>query len=94
VEDEFGGPHRERLMDALRAARQARRGVPAALEPLVRAWAREQRESGAEVGRVLVDVKAMVRELMGDDELVFTPKVVGWTVAGYFATAGGRRGEA
>ena len=36
----------------------------------------------------------MVRQLTGDDELVFMPKVVGWTVAGYFAGTADQRDEA
>ena len=87
------GPHHQQLVDTLTAARHARRGVPAALEPVARAYAREQREAGRDIARVLVDVKALVRDLLGDDEPLFTPKVVGWTVAGYFAGTRGRRDE-
>lgn len=87
-------PRHARLVEALTAARAARRGVPASLESLVRTHAREQREAGVEIGALLVEVKALVRVLMGDDEPVFTPKVVGWTVAGYFAGSGEERDEA
>ena len=91
---EFSGPRRVQLIAALTAAHQARRGVPLSLESVVREYARECREAGAEIGRVLVDVKGLVRERMAADEPVFTPKVVGWTVAGYFSASGSRRDEA
>lgn len=94
MEVDSPGPQRGRLADALIAARAARRGVPVSLESVVRAHAQERREAGTGIGAVLVDVKALVLELMGDDELVFMPKVVGWTVAGYFAGTGQQRDEA
>jgi hypothetical protein len=78
------------LIDALRAAHGAGRGLPAGLEPLVRAYARAQREAGAVIGAVLVDVKALVRDNTGRDEPIFTPKVVGWTVAGFFEGTGSK----
>jgi len=58
--------------------------VPPALEAPVRAYARAQREIGIAIERVLVDVKALVSERMLADTPVFIPRVVGWTVAGYF----------
>jgi hypothetical protein len=94
VEVDPPGPQHGRLVEALIAARAARRGVPASLERVVRGYARERREGGADIGRVLVEVKSIVRQLMGDDEPVFTPKVVGWTVAGYFASTGTEQDEA
>ena len=38
-----------------------------------------------DIGGLLVVVKAMVQEATPEYEPVFTPKVVGWTIAGYFA---------
>ena len=76
------------LADALRLASEGRRGLPAALEETVRAFARGRRLSGRTVGETLVEVKALVATHAGRDELVFTPKVVGWTVAGYFEGSG------
>ena len=94
MEDDSAGLQHGRLVEALIAARSARRGVPATLEALVRAHASAQREAGVEIGPLLVAVKTMVRQLTGDDELVFMPKVVGWTVAGYFAGTADQRDEA
>jgi enhancing lycopene biosynthesis protein 2 len=70
---------------ALRSAYAARRGVSPDVEPAVRAYARAMREAGIPVGRALVDVKDLVRAHTGYDEPIFTPKVIGWAVAGYFA---------
>lgn len=75
------------------AAHAAKQGVPTALEADVRAFARSERERGADIARVLVDVKEMLREAVGDFELVFRPKVIGWTVAGFFAGTSKRRDE-
>jgi len=58
--------------------------VPPALEAQVRAYALAQREASVPIERVLVDVKALVSERMAADTPVFIPRVVGWTVAGYF----------
>jgi len=58
--------------------------VPPALEAPVRAYARAQREASVPIERVLVEVKALVSEHMLIDTPVFIPRVVGWTVAGYF----------
>lgn len=76
---------RVKLLDALAAARDARRGVPGALEAEVRYFARLSRETGSSIAELLIDVKEMVRSQMGADEPLFTPKVVGWAVAGYFS---------
>jgi hypothetical protein len=75
---------RAELAEALRAAHLARRGAPAALEELTRVHARLSREAGADIAEVIRDVKALVYEATGADELLFTGKIVGWTVAGYF----------
>ena len=77
------------LAEALRLASEARRGLPAALEETVRAFARARRLGGRTVGETLVEVKALVTSNAGRDELVFMPKVVGWTVAGYFEGSNG-----
>jgi hypothetical protein len=50
----------------------------------VRAYGRSRREAGHSIGRVLIEVKRLVREHAAADETVFTPKIVGWTVAGFF----------
>jgi len=82
------------LAEALTAARAARRGVPPSLEAVVRAHASHRRKAGLEIGQLLVEVKALVRDIMSSDELVFMPKVVGWTVAGYFGGSERQRDEA
>jgi hypothetical protein len=79
-----GDPATAQLVEALRAAREARRGLPAELQAVVRAYGRARREAGDSIGRVLIDVKRLVREHASTDEAVFTPKIVGWTVAGFF----------
>lgn len=75
---------RAELADALSEAHLANRGVPAGMEDLVRTHARMSREAGMLIEDVIRDVKALIREHAGMDELIFTPKIVGWTVAGYF----------
>jgi hypothetical protein len=42
------------------------------------------RTAGSGIGQVLVQVKDLVRAHSGYDEPIVTPKVVGWTVAGFF----------
>jgi hypothetical protein len=79
---------RAALVAALQTAHSARRGVPHSLEFPVRAFARASREAGIDVAEVLIEVKALVRRQVAADEPIFTPKVVGWTVAGYFAGTG------
>ena len=54
------------------------------MEELVRTYARLHRESGTKIEQVILDVKALVRDATGNDEFLFTPRIVGWTVAGYF----------
>lgn len=75
---------RAQLIAQLDEAHRARRGVPPALEAPVRAWARAQREAQIPIERVIVDMKALVSEHVHADTPVFIPRVVGWTVAGYF----------
>jgi hypothetical protein len=75
---------RAQLAAQLDEAHRARRGVPPALEAHVRAYAHAQRVASVPIERVLVDVKALVSERMAADTPVFIPRVVGWTVAGYF----------
>jgi hypothetical protein len=79
-----GDPATRRLVEALRAAHEARRGLPTELQLVVRAYGRARREAGESIGRVLIDVKRLVREHAFTDEAVFIPKIVGWTVAGFF----------
>jgi hypothetical protein len=81
---------RAELIEALRSAHAARRGVTASLEPTVRAYAKAMRETGVSIGQALVAVKDLVRAHTGHDEPLFTPKVVGWAVAGYFAGTSGK----
>ena len=76
---------RARLLTALNAARDAGRGVPATLEQEVRTFAQLSREHGLSISELLIEVKELVRAHVGVDEPLFTPKVVGWAVAGYFA---------
>jgi hypothetical protein len=75
----------ERLVEALRAAHVAGRGVPSDLEAIVRAYAATRRAAGDPVERILVDVKALLGAHVGGDVDIFKHRVVGWTVAGYFA---------
>jgi hypothetical protein len=58
----------------------------------MRAYARAAREAGVGVAQLLVEVKALVQAHTGHDEPIFTPKVVGWAVAGYFDGTGKRGG--
>jgi hypothetical protein len=83
---------RAALVAALQAAFTAQRGVPHSLESAARAFARASREAGIDVAEVLIEVKALIRDQVAADEPLFTPKVVGWTVAGYF-TGTGRKSE-
>jgi hypothetical protein len=73
-----------RLAEALRAAYGVGLGVPPGLEPIVREFARAWREAGGGVEGLLVEVKRLVREATASHEPVFTPKVVGWSIAGFF----------
>ncbi len=74
-----------RLAVALADAHRARLGLPSDLEALVRLYAHAHREAGSNIGAVLIEVKALVRDFSDIDAPVVMPKVVGWTVAGYFA---------
>ena len=76
---------RRALVAAISAARLSRRADPTTIDLAARAYARAKREAGAPVTEVLVEVKALLVEHAGADAGVFTPKVVGSTVAGYFA---------
>jgi hypothetical protein len=82
---------RTEFISALRSAYAARRGVTPDVEPTVRAYGRAMREAGTPIGRALVEVKDLLRAHTGYDEPLFTPKVIGWAVAGYFA--GTARGD-
>ena len=75
---------RARLVAALQEAYQARRGVPPALEADVRAYAHAQHVAGTRIEQVLVEIKAIVADTVREDAAVFTPRVVGWTVAGFY----------
>ena len=75
------------FVENLRLAHAARRGVPANMEVVVRAYARAQREAGVPIGCMVVEVKDLVRVHTGQDDAIFTPRVVGWTVAGFFQRA-------
>lgn len=76
---------RAALIEALREAYRAGLGIPPSLEPRARAFARAQREAGVAVEKVIIEMKAIVRAETNDRELLFVPRLVGWTVAGYFA---------
>jgi len=75
---------RAHLVAALIEARLARRGVPPSLEPLVRVFARAEREAGVPVERMLVDLKRVLAETVYTDADLFAKRVVGWAVAGFF----------
>jgi hypothetical protein len=85
MSDDASTAARARLLAALSAARDARRGVPETLERDVKTFAQLSREHGRSIAELLIDVKELVRAHVGVDEPLFTPKVVGWAVAGYFA---------
>jgi hypothetical protein len=76
---------RAELIAAIMTAHAARRGDPRPIEPLIRTYAKSQREAGVSVALVLIEVKALLRDHAGRDSAAFTPKLVGWTVAGYYA---------
>lgn len=76
---------RASLIAAIREASHSPRGVPASLEDDAREFARAQRVAGVAVEKVIIDVKAIVRSEAGELALLFLPRIVGWTVAGYFA---------
>lgn len=78
-------PSRDALVAALRQAQAVRRGATPAVETAVRHHARMMREAGVSIARTLIEMKDLVRAHTGSDEPIFTPKVVGWAVAGYFA---------
>ncbi len=73
-----------RLSEALRAAYATGLGVPPGLEPIVREFAKAWREAGGGVEGLLVEAKRLVRDATASHEPVFTPKVVGWSIAGFF----------
>jgi hypothetical protein len=87
MSDEGASAARARLRTALSAARDAQRGVPLTLEDDVRTFARLSRDAGRSISELLIEVKEMVRAQTDTDEPLFTPKVVGWAVAGYFSGA-------
>ena len=77
-------PARSLLIGALDDAHRARRGVPASLEPLVRMFARAEREAGIPMERVLVELKQLLADTVHGDADIFAKRVVGWAVAGYY----------
>lgn len=82
-------PARARVVAALIEAHRIRLGVPASLEPLVRAFARAEREAGIPVERVLVDLKRLLAETVHGDAELFAKRLVGWAVAGYYHASQG-----
>jgi hypothetical protein len=88
VSDAPISPPRSGLAGALRDAFDRRLGVPPSLEPVVREFSRARRLEGVAIEKVLIEVKQLIREETGDHAPLFTPRVVGWAVAGYFAGTG------
>jgi hypothetical protein len=78
------------LVSALIDAHRARRGVPVSLEPVVRAFARAERDAGVPVERVLVELKRLLAETVHADADLFAKRVVGWAVAGYYDSSAPR----
>lgn len=76
---------RLRFLSALAVAHSAGRGNPRPIEESVRAYARSQRENGVGITSLLIEVKRLIQEQAGKDAPVFTPRVVGWAVAGFYA---------
>ena len=83
MSDPTNDNRRASFIEALRTAHAARRGVTSNVEATARAYARAKRETGASIAATLVDVKDLVRAHTGYDEPIFTPKVIGWVVAGF-----------
>jgi hypothetical protein len=75
---------RAAFIEALRSAYTVRRGATPQVEATARAYGRAMRVAGENIGKALVLVKDLVRAHSGYDEPIVTPKVVGWTVAGFF----------
>jgi hypothetical protein len=75
---------RAAFIEALRSAYAARQGATPQVEATARAYALGMRKAGSGIGQALVLVKDLVRAHSGYDEPIVTPKVVGWTVAGFF----------
>lgn len=75
------------FIDALRSAYAVRQGATPDVEAATRAYARAMRIADVGIGQALVQVKDLVRAHTGYDEPIFTPKVVGWAVAGFFEGA-------
>jgi hypothetical protein len=73
------------LRRALAAASPHVANAASTLEAPARAYARTQREAGVRIEEVLRDVKHMLVEETGINEPILKPKVIGWTVAGYYA---------
>jgi hypothetical protein len=78
------GAARAAFIDALRSAYTIRRGATPQVEATARAYGHAMRVTGENIGQALVQVKDLVRAHSGYDEPIVTPKVVGWTVAGFF----------
>jgi hypothetical protein len=78
------GTTRAAFIDALRSAYVARRGATPQVEATAREYALAMRTAGSGIGQALVQVKDLVRAHSGYDEPIVTPKVIGWTVAGFF----------
>jgi hypothetical protein len=76
---------RAALIEAIRDACDAGRGIPASLEAAARDHARAQREAGLPVEKLIIQMKDAIRRETGQQEFLFLPRVIGWTVAGYFA---------
>jgi hypothetical protein len=51
----------------------------------VREFARLEHDAGVAIERVLVDVKHMLNETVHGDASLYSPRIVAWIVAGYFA---------
>lgn len=87
MDNETGGAgprerQRQSLADALRAAEPA---TLHGIQPAIAAFARDGRQSGMLVTDVLREIKELIRDHAGRNADVFLPRVVGWTVAAYYA---------
>ena len=58
--------------------------MPLALEPLVRSFARAERDAGTSIERVIVDLKRLLAETVHGEADLFVRRLVGWAVAGYY----------
>jgi hypothetical protein len=73
------------LTAAIAAAHDGRQGDMSCIEQPVMAFAKAHRALRTSVSDVVAEVKTLLREHAGGHAFPFTPSVVAWTLAGYYA---------